>query len=308
MPTVTLPHGTVHYRTAGPADAAAPAGGVRPRVPRRQPAVGRRRRRPSPPPASARTPPTSRSASHRTRSPPTPTSRRAASPARSSPSSRPRPHRRDARRQRHRRRDLPVPARHRRLPDRPARADQLRRLRAVPAGVADNASSTLVQPPVGARRRRPGDALDDVRHGRFGYGPFATSLRPGDDAGLDRSRPASDPAIRRGRRPLRRAPSTPPTSPRSAPPAPASTGPVRLVWGNADPYFPIDLARRLAAAFGECRDRRGRGRPHVRPRLDAPDRRRLSVGIASQRPLYGQTYRPVAPRCWVIRAYISGRR
>ena len=46
MPTVTIPAGTLHYRTAGPADSTAPARRVRPRLPRRQPPVGPRRRPP----------------------------------------------------------------------------------------------------------------------------------------------------------------------------------------------------------------------------------------------------------------------
>ena len=41
-------------------------------------------------------------------------------------------------------------------------------------------------------------------------------------------------------------------------------GPVRLVWGNADPYFPMDLARRLAAEFRKAEAHRGRRHAHLR--------------------------------------------
>ena len=68
----------------------------------------------------------------------------------------PRPHGRDARRQRHWRCDLPVPARHRRVADRPARADELRLLRPVPAVVAaalHGGDATTGQPSPASLRR-----------------------------------------------------------------------------------------------------------------------------------------------------------
>jgi pimeloyl-ACP methyl ester carboxylesterase len=32
----------------------------------------------------------------------------------------------------------------------------------------------------------------------------------------------------------------------------AFPGPVRLVWGTADPFFTLDLARRIQGAFADC--------------------------------------------------------
>ena len=54
MPSVTIPAGTLHYRSPGPTTPTTSAGRLRPRVPRRQHAVGPRRRRGSPTAASAR--------------------------------------------------------------------------------------------------------------------------------------------------------------------------------------------------------------------------------------------------------------
>ncbi len=81
MPSVTVPAGTLHYRIAGPAETHRPAGGLRPRVPRRQQPVGPGRRRASPPPVSARTSSTGRSAAIARRWPTTPTCPPPASPA-----------------------------------------------------------------------------------------------------------------------------------------------------------------------------------------------------------------------------------
>ncbi len=65
-------------------------------------------------------------------------------------------------------------------------------------------------------------------------------------------------------------------------------GPVRLVWGTDDPFFTLDLARRLAAAFGDAEVVEVPGARTFVP-LDAPDRLAaeivvLSSSIDSQRP------------------------
>ena len=187
MPTVTLPHGEVHYRDTGPLDpptsppvvfvhgilvdsqmwsevaSRLAAEGVRSLAPDlplgRTHAPGRRHRRPV---ATRRRPPSDRVP-------------RA-----------PRPHRRHARRQRHRRRDLPVPARHRRVADRPARADELRLLRPVPTVVAaalHGGDATTRR----HRRRRSGDAIDDVPPRKVRLWPVRSRVRRGDDAGVDRA-------------------------------------------------------------------------------------------------------------------------
>ena len=143
--------GTVNYRVAGPEDSDAPpvvfVHGLLV-----DHAVDRRRRRGSPTTASARTRPTCRSARTRSRS-------------NADADLRPRgvarliidfldalgPDRRHARRQRHRRRALPVPDRHRPLAHRPARADQLRRVRQVPAGAVRADRQGRPEPDAAAR-------------------------------------------------------------------------------------------------------------------------------------------------------------
>ena len=62
---------------------------------------------------------------------------------------------------------------------------------------------------------------------------------------------------------------------------------MRLVWGNVDPYFPIDLGHRLATAFHDATLTEVDGARTFVP-LGAPDRVAaeildLSVGTASQR-------------------------
>jgi len=137
------------------------------------------------------------------------------------------------------------------------------------------------------------------RHGRFGYGPFARQY----DAAMTRAwiEPLhSDARIREDV--ARFAAAIDP-----ADLAAVGTrlhqfdGPVRLVWGNADPYFPMDLARRLAAAFRDATLVEVDARTFVP--LDEPDRvarailDELSVGIASQRSvLTDRTVNPAGSR------------
>ena len=51
----------------------------------------------------------------------------------------------------------------------------------------------------------------------------------------------------------------------------AFAGPVRLVWGTADPYFTLDLARRIQAAFTDASIVEVDGARTFVP-LDAPER------------------------------------
>jgi len=107
-----------------------------------------------------------------------------------------------------------------------------------------------------------------VRHGRFGFGPFANRY----EAAMTRAwiEPLGDRAIRRDVSRLARA---------VDPAELAGVGtrlrhfdrPVRLVWGTADPFFTLDLARRLAAAFPDAELVEVPGARTFVP-LDAPDR------------------------------------
>ena len=249
MPTVTIPAGTLHYRTAGPADSDRAARRVRPRLPRRQPAVGRRRRASRRPRRSARTSSTGRSAA---------TARRwlpdaDLQPGRRGPDDqrrarRARPRRRHARRQRHRRRDLPAAARRRPEPHRPARADQLRRVRELPAeGVR---AAVPRRQAAGAHSRcswrRCGCRV--LRHSPLAYGLL---LRRPRDADLTRHwiTPAmTDRRIRddiaRFARAFDRTALV-----NAAPRLRDFAGPTRIVWGTADRCFTPATGRRLAAAF-----------------------------------------------------------
>ena len=140
----------------------------------------------SPPRGSARTRPTCRWA--RTRSPLEPDadlSPRGVARLILDFLERARPHRRDAGRQRHRRRAVPVRHRHRRLADRAPRADQLRRLRPVPAAAVRTAG------------RRPAAAGRGIRGSwrpmrptaaaplALGFGPLVRDARPRPDPPLD---------------------------------------------------------------------------------------------------------------------------
>ena len=133
------------------------------------------------------------------------------------------------------------------------------------------------------------------RHARFGYGPFARQY----DASMTRAWIEPFRTDTRIREDVARFAS-------AIDPADLAAvgtrlhqfaGPVRLVWGDADPYFPMDLARRLAAAFHEAKLTEVDGARTFVP-LDAPDRVAaeildLSVGIASQRTI--STDRTVNP-------------
>ena len=61
------------------------------------------------------------------------------------------------------------------------------------------------------------------------------------------------------------------------------------MWGTADPYFPLDLARRLAAAFPNAEIVEVEGARTFVP-LDAPDRvaaEIVAVTQAASRPAVG---------------------
>jgi pimeloyl-ACP methyl ester carboxylesterase len=128
-----------------------------------------------------------------------------------------------------------------------------------------------------------------LRHGRFGFGPFARGydaemtaawVEPLRDAEIrgDLSRFARDvdaaDLVAVGAR------------------LPKFGRPVRLVWGTADPYFTLDLAHRLAAAFGDAEivDVVEVAGARTFVPLDAPDRLAaeiidLSAATASQRSM-----------------------
>lgn len=107
-----------------------------------------------------------------------------------------------------------------------------------------------------------------IRHGRLGFGPFADRL----DAAMTRAwiEPAADRKVRRDVSRLIRV-----VDPKDLVAVGARlsrfTKPVRLVWGNADPFFTLDLARRLLAAFPDAELVEVPGARTFVP-LDAPDR------------------------------------
>jgi pimeloyl-ACP methyl ester carboxylesterase len=122
------------------------------------------------------------------------------------------------------------------------------------------------------------------RHGRFGYGPFAREY----DTAMTRA----------WIEPLRTDPRIREDVARFAAAVDASdltavatrlhqfSGSVRLVWGNADPYFPMELGHRLAATFRDATLTEVDARTFVP--LDASAQLAaeiidLSVGTASQR-------------------------
>jgi pimeloyl-ACP methyl ester carboxylesterase len=86
-----------------------------------------------------------------------------------------------------------------------------------------------------------------MRHGPLAYGMLASGPL---DAGLtgEWTRPATDPAIRRDLAKLARG-----VHPRVLLDAASRfgqfTGPVRIVWGERDPFFRLKLARQLSEAF-----------------------------------------------------------
>lgn len=109
-------------------------------------------------PALAPTPPIGRWAPTRSRGTRAQTSRPEASPGRSGVHRSPRARERHAGRQRHRRRALPVPPRHRPIADPPLGADQLRCVRQLPAATV-RAAVHLVSQPYRDSRADDSDAL-----------------------------------------------------------------------------------------------------------------------------------------------------
>jgi pimeloyl-ACP methyl ester carboxylesterase len=88
------------------------------------------------------------------------------------------------------------------------------------------------------------------RHGRFGFGPFANSF----DADMTAAwvEPArTDERVRDDLVRFARA-IDPDDLVAVGGRLNAFAGPVRLVWGTADPYFTLDLARRIQAAFTDA--------------------------------------------------------
>ena len=135
------------------------------------------------------------------------------------------------------------------------------------------------------------------RHGRLGFGPFANDL----DAEMTAAwvEPArTDERVRDDLVRFARA-IDPDDLVAVGGRLKAFAGPVRLVWGTADPYFTLDLARRIAAAFADAKIVEVDGARTFVP-LDAPERVAAEI-IAAQSG-------GIAPRCVVIRVYTSGRR
>ena len=106
------------------------------------------------------------------------------------------------------------------------------------------------------------------RHGRFGFGPFANSF----DADMTAAwvEPArTDERVRDDLVRFARA-IDPDDLVAVGGRLKAFAGPVRLVWGTADPYFTLDLARRIQAAFTDATIVEVDGARTFVP-LDAPD-------------------------------------
>ncbi|MGH9271484.1 MAG: alpha/beta fold hydrolase, partial [Ilumatobacteraceae bacterium] len=116
-----------------------------------------------------------------------------------------------------------------------------------------------------------------VRHGKLGFGPFANCY----DAEMTAAwiEPLRDAAVRRDLSRFARAVDTDDLV------AVGSrldrfAGPARLVWGTDDPFFTLDLARRLAAAFGEAEVVEVPGARTFVP-LDTPDRLAAEILVLS---------------------------
>lgn len=118
------------------------------------------------------------------------------------------------------------------------------------------------------------------RHGRLGFGPFARDLD--EETTLAWVEPARlDADIRRDVARFAEA-----IDPDDLVAVGARLhrfdGPVRLVWGTADPFFTIELANRLAAAFADATVDEVAGARTFVP-LDAPDRVAAAIHEVSRR-------------------------
>jgi pimeloyl-ACP methyl ester carboxylesterase len=124
----------------------------------------------------------------------------------------------------------------------------------------------------------PGLRSVRLRHSRLGFGPLAGE--PFDPA-VTRGwvEPLSDAAIRRDVAKLARG-IDPPDLLDVSTRLGKFTKPVRLLWGDADRYFQVDLGRRLAAAFPDgTLETVARGRTFLP--LDHPDRVAAAILAAS---------------------------
>jgi pimeloyl-ACP methyl ester carboxylesterase len=96
----------------------------------------------------------------------------------------------------------------------------------------------------------PGLRSARLRHGPLGYGPLTSGVL---DRGLTRDwvEPLADRAIRRDLAKFARG-----VHPRVLLDAASRfgqfTGPVRILWGEADPFFRAELGRQLSEAFGQA--------------------------------------------------------
>lgn len=106
-----------------------------------------------------------------------------------------------------------------------------------------------------------------VRHGKLGFGPFANRY----DAAMTRAwvEPLRDAAVRRDVIRLAKA-VDPDDLVAVGGRLHRFPGPVRLVWGTADPFFTLELAHRLVAAFRDAELVEVPGARMLVP-LDAPD-------------------------------------
>ncbi|MGH9271863.1 MAG: alpha/beta fold hydrolase [Ilumatobacteraceae bacterium] len=145
---------------------------------------------------------------------------------------------------------------------------------------------TLLRHPVAIAAAGQAMRSTRVRHGKLGFGPFARSYDP--DMTAAWAAPLRRRAIRRDVSRVVRAVDTADM---------VAVGgrlhrfhrPVRLVWGTADPFFTLDQARRLAAAFPDATLVEVPDARTFVP-LDAPDRLaaeilELAAANGSQRPV-----------------------
>ncbi|WP_035928194.1 alpha/beta fold hydrolase [Pseudofrankia saprophytica] len=115
----------------------------------------------------------------------------------------------------------------------------------------------------------PGLRSARLRHGRFGFGPLASQPF---DPELTGSwvRPLADGRIRRDLAKVARG-----IDPNDlldvSTRLKQTAGPVRVLWGDDDGYFPVDLGRRLAGAFADATFETVAGGRTFLP-LDHPDR------------------------------------
>ncbi|HEY1822860.1 MAG TPA: alpha/beta hydrolase [Trebonia sp.] len=119
-----------------------------------------------------------------------------------------------------------------------------------------------------------------VRHGPLAFGPLASGSLDGSLTG-DWIAPLGRPAIRRDLAKFARQ-VDPGALVAAAGRFGRFTGPVRVLWGDADQYFPVDLGRRLSRAFPHATFTTVPAGRTFLP-LDHPDQVASEIAAASQR-------------------------